>query len=107
MSKTRQKVKEIVKKYKNVLKGLGVNVDRVILYGSHARGRATKYSDIDLIVISEDFRKMNLRERLEILGIAAARIMMPIEAKGYTSKEVKTISRFSFLSGILRAGVKV
>jgi len=45
---------------------LGVNVERVILYGSQANGRQREDSDIDLVVISNDFRKMNLRQRLEV-----------------------------------------
>jgi len=32
---------------------------------------------------------MNLRERLEILGIAAGKVFELIEALGYTSKEIK------------------
>jgi predicted nucleotidyltransferase len=66
---------------------------------------AMKDSDIDLVVISKDFRKLNLRQSLEILGIAAARIMKPIEAQGYTPAEVKKVSRFSLLNEILEVGV--
>ena len=46
-------------------------------------------SDINLIVISENFKEMNLRERLEILGLAAGKIFEPIEALGYTEEEVR------------------
>ncbi|MFH0772081.1 MAG: hypothetical protein V1933_05625 [Candidatus Omnitrophota bacterium] len=59
------------------------------------------------IVISDDFRGMNLRERLEILGKAAARIMEPVEARGYTPQEVKLTSPASFLEEILSTGIKI
>jgi len=39
-----------------------------------------KIVNIDLIVISDDFKDINLRERLEILGIAAGRVFEPIKA---------------------------
>jgi hypothetical protein len=33
----------------------GIKVSRVVLFGSHARGEADEWSDIDIIVISPDF----------------------------------------------------
>lgn len=107
MHKAGCQVKKIIEEYQQALKTLGVNVKGVILYGSFALGNQRKDSDIDLIIISEDFRKMNLRERLEILGIAAVRIMEPIEAKGYTPEEIETTQEGSFLKEILERGVSI
>ncbi len=107
MDKARSQVKEIIEEYKQVLKKLGINVERVILYGSFARGNQREDSDIDILIISKDFQNLNLRERLEVLGIAAARIMKPIEAKGYTPEEIKTTLDASFLKEILEVGVGV
>lgn len=44
-----------VRKYLNYLKENGFNISFGILYGSHATGKATEFSDIDLIVVSPDF----------------------------------------------------
>lgn len=106
MLKTRQKIKAIISEYKKALLSLGIHVERVILFGSFAKGKPKKDSDIDLVIISDDFEKLNLRERLEILGVAAVRIMKPIEAKGYTVKEIKNVSPTSFLEEVLVTGVK-
>ncbi len=43
---------------------------------------------IDLVVISSDFKNMNIRERLEISGLAAGNVFEPIEALGYTPQEI-------------------
>ena len=91
--------------YKKSLKDLNIRAEKIILYGSYATGKQRKDSDIDLIVISNDFRKMNIRERLEILGIAAGRLMKPIEALGYTSQEINNSLQGSFIKEILRTGV--
>jgi hypothetical protein len=107
MYKAGPQIKEIVAEYTQTLKTLGVNVERVILYGSYALGNERKDSDIDLVVISKDFRKMNLRERLEVLGIAAARIMKPVEAKGYTPEEIEMTQEASFLKEVLEIGVSI
>jgi hypothetical protein len=50
---------------------------------------------------------VNLRERLEVLGIAAVRIMRPVEAKGYTPEEIEMTSQASFLKEILEVGVSI
>ncbi len=107
MYKAGSQIKEIVAEYTQTLKTLGVNVERVILYGSYALGNQREDSDIDLVIISKDFRKMNLRERLEVLGIAAARIMKPVEAKGYTPEEIEMTSQASFLKEVLEMGVSI
>ncbi len=67
---------------------MGIRVERVLLYGSFASGEAREGSDIDLIVISDNWTKYNHRERLELLGIAAARILEPVQAQGFTQKEI-------------------
>jgi len=107
MHKAKSQIKEIIKEYKQALKNLGINVNRIILYGSFAKGSQREDSDIDVVVISDDFEKMNLRGRLEVLGIAAARMMKPIEARGYTPKELKMATQASFLKEILAVGVSV
>lgn len=38
-----------------------------------------------------DFKNMNIRERLETLGLAAGRVFEPIEATGYPTEELKDI----------------
>ena len=107
MAKTRQAIKKIVDQYRAVLEKFGIHAERVVLYGSFAQGKDRADSDIDLVVISQDFKGLNLRERLEILGKAAARVMKPIEARGYTPQEMKKTSSLSFLSEVLKVGVPI
>lgn len=104
MVKTGQEINRIISQYIEKLKELGINVTKAIIYGSYATGQAKEDSDIDLIIISEDFKKMSIRERLEILGIAAGRIMQPIQAKGYTSEEIRSDEKGLFLEAVLSYG---
>lgn len=69
---------------------MGIQPERVLLYGSQAAGTAQEGSDIDLIIISGDWKKYNRRERLELLGIASARILEPVQAQGFTPSEIKS-----------------
>lgn len=105
MAQTRQKIKTIIRSYKTMLTHLGIRVEKIVLYGSYAYGKPHKDSDIDLIVVSADFKKFNLRQRLEVLGVAAARVMKPIEAKGYTAGELRLIPSGNFLKEALKQGL--
>ncbi|KPK76785.1 MAG: hypothetical protein AMJ89_03510 [candidate division Zixibacteria bacterium SM23_73] len=84
-----RKITETLKDFKGALETLGIRVNRIIVFGSYAKGEAKKHSDIDVIVISHSFKDMNLFERFEILGLALgkAKIMEPIEPLGYTEEE--------------------
>ena len=65
----------------------GIRLERVILFGSRATARQRADSDIDLIVVSKDFRGKGLRRRLELLGMAAGDALVPVQALGYTPEE--------------------
>ncbi|MGY4707509.1 nucleotidyltransferase domain-containing protein [Candidatus Bipolaricaulota sp. J31] len=50
-----ERIRAIARQVKEFLeKRYGDSVKRVILYGSHARGTATKDSDVDLLVVVDD-----------------------------------------------------
>lgn len=99
---------EVPNKYKKMLKQLGITSERIIVFSSQARGRPSEYSDIDVVVISEDFAKLNLRERLEILGVAAARILEPVQALGYTAEEFEAQGEGSFIGDEIKGtGVEI
>ena len=88
MAETTPELKQIIERFCKQLENMGIHPEKVMLYGSQAAGAAAEGSDIDLIVISNDWKAFNQRERLEILGIAAARILEPVQAQGFTSAEV-------------------
>lgn len=89
MVKATPELKQIVRRYGAQLEKMGIHPTRILLYGSQAAGTAHEGSDIDLIVISSDWKKYNHRQRLELLGVAAARILEPVQAQGFTPNEVK------------------
>ncbi|MBF0387160.1 MAG: nucleotidyltransferase domain-containing protein [Candidatus Omnitrophica bacterium] len=97
-------LRSVLLDYKNMLVSLGVRPDKIILFGSQAGGGARRDSDIDVVVVSEDFKSLNLRERLEVLGVAAARLMKPIEAKGFTAGEIGKIAPNNYLWDALKSG---
>ncbi len=49
------------------LRGQGIIVERILLFGSVARGDFTVDSDVDLIIVSGDWRRLTVTERLGLL----------------------------------------
>jgi predicted nucleotidyltransferase len=95
-------LKRIIERYRLQLKELGIRPTRVLLYGSQASGTAREGSDVDLIVISNDWERYNHRQRLELLGIAAARILEPVQAQGFTPDEIKGNKMMPFWEQVIK-----
>lgn len=80
-------VLKVVARFRRALGAHGIREARIVLYGSHADGTAHEGSDIDLVVISEDFAGKAYWDRIEILAEAVAEVWEPIEAVAMTPGE--------------------
>jgi predicted nucleotidyltransferase len=101
MAEDASAVRHAIRKYVQALAERGVRVQQVFLYGSHAKNTAHPDSDIDIIIVSENFNGKNLLERLEILGLARRDIPDAIEAYGFTPEEVQNRDLSAFWEEIL------
>ncbi len=102
MAETTPELKRIVKRYRLQLQKMGIRPTRILLYGSQAAGMAREGSDIDLIVISSDWKRYSQRQRLELLGIAAARILEPVQAQGFTPSEIRQKQLLPFWEQVIK-----
>jgi predicted nucleotidyltransferase len=82
-------VLKTVEQFKNVLESLNIQVDQLILFGSHAVGIAREDSDIDVVVISPSFAGKDYWERIDILTEAIYKVYAPIEASAFIPEEWK------------------
>jgi len=80
---------------------------RVIMYGSQARGDATKYSDIDLLVIlpslNNNYRKLISDIAWEV-GFEAGKVISTIPT---TDAEMKYYAILPFYESVKREGIAV
>lgn len=102
MTEMNARVAEAIRRFCRELKQMGIEYERVLLFGSQAKGTAHEGSDIDLVIISSAWAPYGERERLELLGIAAARILEPIQARGATPDEVTAHQLSPFLEQVLQ-----
>lgn len=70
---------KILKKYIRKIKTC-FDVEAVYLYGSYANGKAKPHSDIDIAVVSSDFKYMADEIAMQILSRLARNIELKIEA---------------------------
>lgn len=52
-----KQIEKIIKEYILLLKDDGFNIEKILLYGSYAKGEQKKNSDIDICIISDKFGK--------------------------------------------------
>ena len=106
---TREQLDQTIKDYLSRLRGK-IKIDKVILFGSYAKGTATELSDVDLLIISKDlspdepkckngFYLDNLvgdfNPRLEVMAINPQKLNNSIE-KGFFKEILATGKEIAF-----------
>lgn len=86
-----KKVIEAIKFLESSLTDAGLNISKIILFGSQAKRNQTKESDVDLIIISDDFKDKNIFERANItkdaeIG-AIKKFLIPFDIITLTTEE--------------------
>jgi len=89
--------KRLIEEYRGRLVNLGIVPERIIVFGSFADGTADEESDLDLLVVASGFEKMDLWERMTLLGRARVGMYKPMEILGVTPAEAENLNAGSFL----------
>jgi uncharacterized protein len=100
-------IRRIVARYIENLRNLGVPVERVYLFGSHARLDADASSDVDLAVISPLFERMSLWDRAGYLGRAAWDIPYPLDVLGFSPSQARKAAPGTLLDHIIKDGLEI
>lgn len=81
--------------------------EKIILFGSYAKGTATVRSDIDLLVIKDTDEPFRIRGRL--LKQVFFQSIIPIDLLIYTNEEIGEFKNhpYSFISSVLNTGIEV
>lgn len=86
-----KRAKEVVQFFSNCLREKELKVSRIIVFGSQAKGTATEESDIDIIIVSEDFKRKNIFKRADMTKDAEIRtirkFMVPLDIITLTPEE--------------------
>ena len=83
----KEAVLRIISDFGKALEAQKVKPQRIVLFGSYSTGTQREGSDIDLVVISDDFAGKDYWERIDILSAAIFTVFAPIEATAMTPQE--------------------
>lgn len=80
------------------------NPEKIILFGSHAKGTATLTSDLDLLIVKETILPM--KRRADDLASIVSGSLIPIDIHVYTPEEVEEFGKepYTFVHSVLKTG---
>lgn len=82
-----------------------IKVKNIYIFGSHGVGSADADSDIDVLVVSEDFQGMDEDKRLDLLYKSSRFIKPEIHPWGVTPDEMKHASELTTIGDIRNTGI--
>lgn len=82
-----------------------IHVSQALVYGSFADGIARTESDVDLLIISDDFATMDEDKRSQLLYRASVGFPYDLHVYGLTSWEYQNASPLSTLGEIRRSKI--
>ena len=105
----REPVEVAVRKYLAAVRAAGINATRAVLFGSHARGDADEWSDIDIVVIAPEFdtrRDSGLVDRLWRLRAHTDSRIEPIACgeREWETDDGRPILEYARREGVVIAG---
>ena len=101
----KKEIKKIVQQYRLKVKNAGIPIEKMIIFGSYARGNARKDSDIDICVVSPELGKDEIAEASK-LNFLRWKLDNRIEAHPVSSKDFKSTAT-PFISEVKKYGVEV
>ena len=100
--KIQKQLKTFIKRVNQVYKP-----ERVILFGSYARGEATEYSDVDILVIAKNFKGTDSYDRFSELFDLGKDLEPDVNDFGFTPEDIKKQSYLTTLKDALKTGITV
>lgn len=101
---TSAEIKEIVNSLAKSLLSKRIIVDKIILYGSYAKGNPREHSDIDVAIISPSFKGKRFFEIQAAFACAFPEYLSAVEPIGYSTDDYRSAERESLLGEIRKHG---
>ena len=98
---------EIVQNYLETVYQAGIGVNRAVLFGSHVRGDAHRYSDIDILVIAPEFDGPYDKKRVDLLWELRAKSDSRIEPIAVGERQWKEDDTSAIIEVARREGEEI
>ncbi|MFA5031510.1 MAG: nucleotidyltransferase domain-containing protein [bacterium] len=100
----KKEISRIIQSYLKVLEENKIKVIAAYLFGSYIKGNFNKNSDIDLAIVSDDFKKDSMEAQLLLMKLRR-KINISIEPHPFLSKDF--VIGNPFASRIIKTGKRV
>ncbi len=94
---------KVAKEYLRLCKEINVQIKKAILFGSATNGTANQYSDIDLLLVSDQFGS-NAFDNWKLLAPVTAKLFS-VEPHPYPLKNY--LKGDPFLNEIIKSGIEI
>lgn len=106
MGRAKPEIMDAIKKFGEGARKYGV--EKIVLFGSQTSGRAGESSDVDLIVVSPETKKLELLSKLYHEWHIVQGIDFPVDFLCYTPEEFEVLKgQITIVKEALRTGVTV
>ena len=104
MDRIPYRVQKLIKQYLSSLKENGIHIQDAILFGSYAKGKANKWSDIDLALVSDEFEGIRFKDKNKIrkvtISVSSDLEILPFNTSDFTANN-------PLVKEILDTGIRV
>jgi predicted nucleotidyltransferase len=88
MVKIPAKIKAITERYISLLRENNISVENAYLFGSYAKGKNHKWSDIDIAIISNSFEGSRIKDKDKIrkltLSVSSSLEILPFNPRDFS-----------------------
>ena len=102
---TRNAAIKTVKNYAKEIRQQGINLRKVILFGSFAKGTQHEWSDIDVALVADDFTGVGFLDTPRFSGIGIKKPYIRIEPKTYPTDYFQEGD--PFIDEIKKTGIEI
>lgn len=103
---TQRTVINHIKKFAGDVKQSGINLNKVILYGSYARNEQNKWSDIDIALVADEFKSIGFEDVKLFASVLVRHSNLNIQPRTYNTKDF-SIDKDPFVEEILNTGIEI
>ena len=104
MDRISEPIQRIINEYINDL-SKEIEIDKVILFGSYAKGDTHKYSDVDLAIFSDYFKGMSRIDGLHFLLLNAMDYNIDLEPQPFTMEDYN--EPIGIVEEIIKTGIEI
>jgi predicted nucleotidyltransferase len=102
----KKKIQEIIRFLEENLRKQNLNISKIAIFGSQAKGSATGESDLDIVIVSKDFQGRDIFERVKLIKepeiLTIKKFMVPLDIITMTPEEFESES--SLIAAYAREG---